>query len=121
MELSEQEARKRAARGAARLDVIKPGWAGTINREALDMRSGAFCVAAQIYGRDYCFISSTLANELDPEMVALAWEVNTYYGFYIDSNDEDGFPIHSLGESYRRLTEAWRAEIEQRITQLTPA
>lgn len=42
--------RRRAARGADRLDIECPGWAKGINENILDLRSGLDCVLGQVFG-----------------------------------------------------------------------
>jgi len=48
--VSWEAARQRAARGAAYLDTIEPGWYRHIDLKRLELSDGAACVLGQRYG-----------------------------------------------------------------------
>ena len=48
--LSMTEARERVARGAARLDMLKPGWYNRIDVGTLTLHDGCGCVIGQLAG-----------------------------------------------------------------------
>lgn len=50
--ISHEEARTRVARGAAHLDVVRPGWFNDIDTGTLTLSSGCRCTLGQVFG-DY--------------------------------------------------------------------
>lgn len=86
---------KRASRGAAWLDQEKPGWAKQIQTERLDISEASCCVIGQIFG-DF--------ND---------WFPTHKHTFVL----RHGFDCtHRKGKNFDKLTKAWRAEVDRRLT-----
>ncbi len=90
---------ERVARGAALLDERRPGWAGEVNAEELEMASCYQCMMGQIFG-EFCVGTDTL--DLDME--------SDYYGFDV----KVGTLAKRMAE-YIALEAAWIAEIAARL------
>lgn len=101
------DATARVARGAKLLDLKRPGWAGEIDPDLLDMRSCAECVLGQLHGRrDYSYGTG---------VVAIGFEI------WDDDDIRHGFhaafgPSNPLGRraEYAALRVAWLAEVAKR-------
>lgn len=85
-----------AARGATKLDEMKPGWTNRVDERTLDMTSPERCVLGQVFGSySYGLEQLGLRNRIA-------------YGF--DLNDLDFiFPF-----AWTRLRQAWKREIRAR-------
>ncbi len=89
---------ERVARGAALLDEQRPGWAGEINTEELEMSCCFDCILGQLFG-DYCHGGKILGRRQ-------GWDL----GFDIPSLLPDKPSVFS------QLRSAWLAEIATRLT-----
>lgn len=108
----------RVKRGAAALDIARPGWAHSVDVDILDMNQCTRCVVGQLAG--------TMDNyrDLFPE-----WRETVYrsdnpmlesHGFWMDNStnadDEDAdVDYEQLHKDYQTLTELWRIEILERL------
>lgn len=87
-----------AGRGARLLDENKPGWAGCINRDSLDIGTMYSCVLGQLYGN---FTRGLV-------WLGLGWFQSASYGF---------LPTWTG----KRLNKAWRVEIDKRQPARAPS
>jgi len=93
------QARERAAAGAAYFDALQPGWFEDVNLDILDMSQADACVSGQVFGVE-------IYRWLDRHPADVAFGLVLAEG----ENDHD-----ARDEGYGPLTEAWREQIEQRI------
>lgn len=84
---------ERVARGAARLDEVRPGWHRNVNVQTLDISSGRNCALGQVFGS---YGVGTVAA-----------------GVTIDSA-QHGF-LSSVDATYGELTAEWKRLIETRL------
>ncbi len=92
---------ERVARGAALLDERRPGWAGEVNAERLEMNDCYECVLGQLFGG---FIDGWAALDLDDKDTPDC-------GFEAESHHNP--PSHN--PEYAALKAAWLAEIAARL------
>ncbi len=105
-------ARARAARGAAYLDAADPGWHTRLDAATLELSDGAHCVLGQLHGE---FRRGLLrARVIDLSSAPLASLSPVDLGFH--ARRDLGAEVEALDYAY--LTQAWRAEIEQRAEPL---
>ncbi|PSQ98506.1 MAG: hypothetical protein BRD48_07000 [Bacteroidetes bacterium QS_9_68_14] len=107
-QVSPERARRRAARGAAYLDDVDPGWHRRLDLGALALEDGAGCVLGQLHGtfrrglgraRLFCPGSAPRAS-LSP----------VAHGFHcVHAGDEE-----TEARDYELLDEAWQEEVRQR-------
>lgn len=94
---------ERAARGAALLDEVNPGWHGRINLETLDVKYDTRCVLTQLYGN-----YGEGLGRLDLDLAVS----RASYGFTILADDA------TLDERenvlWPALTRAWQDEVLRR-------
>lgn len=94
-------ARVRAARGAAFLDIEKPGWYSLIDLTKLDMGSSYHCVLGQLGPETD---SSRTPYGVITEELMLPYRQQASHGFCCDH-----YPV-----SYDELEEAWKEQINAR-------
>jgi len=89
------DAASRAARGAAHLDGVQPGWQNQINTNTLNIAHSHRCALGQVYGTYGAGLSQAHvgARAADLGMVAMTANIDA---------------------EYRALTEAWVQEVEKR-------
>lgn len=95
---------ERAARGAAWLDEVKPGWEEHIDLERLSIVSSSRCVAGQVFTEEAIKHTAALTG-FD--------YVGRVYGTHIFNNDQPGAGF--CGPDFRGQTEAWRVLISERL------
>lgn len=100
--------RARVAAGATLLDAERPGWAGRIDVDQLQMGSCVRCVLGQLYGEysDGCEALG-FPRSIDPQ-----WREAVRYGFA--SLDCNGL-TEAWKAEYTALRTAWVAEIRTRL------
>lgn len=106
-DITKHELMRRARIGAEYLDATRPGWAGEINLDELDMGSCWDCVIGQIFG-DY----SEAIDEFAPHDMDI-FDVTGWA-------KEHGFDVSCLlsippDEQLVVLNAAWAAEVERRL------
>lgn len=102
------QARARAARGAAYLDSVDPGWFTRLDPTVLALENGHSCVLGQLHGEfrlglgraDVLHMSSAPRANISP--VSL--------GFL----SERGLPAALEALDYQHLDQAWQEEIDHR-------
>jgi hypothetical protein len=85
--------REAIRREAARLDVVRPGWAAEIDRKRLDMTSSTDCIYGQLFGNYRDLMRSI--RRLEPRRAAridaacdLMWgQVRRYRDLWLDEID----------------------------------
>ena len=102
------DARERAARGAAYLDEVCPGWYRRIDRDLLDLGNGRACILGQLYGS---FVSGLtgchLINASTAPRVSLS---PVHFGFLAVQR-----VCEALQEQdYENLNQAWLEAVEKR-------
>jgi hypothetical protein len=85
---------QRAARGAALLDRLRPGWADEVDPDRLDLANAEGCLLGQLYGH----VDDGLTALGDPDPVAC--------GFDLEADEDDA--------DYSPLTSCWREELWRR-------
>lgn len=85
---------KRAARGAVRLDEVRPGWASLADPRRLKVDDYTFCPLGQVYGH-YRMSPRALRRHAV----------------------RDGFFPFDLSGNCRQLDKAWQAEIRRRTAE----
>jgi hypothetical protein len=109
--VSWEAARQRAARGAAYLDTIEPGWYRHIDLKRLELSDGAACVLGQRYGSFFLGLGrSGLLNLSSAPVRSLS---PVAYGFLC----VQGVDARLQARDYTLLTQAWREEIRRRLGQ----
>ncbi len=88
---------ERVARGAAWLDARKAGWLDRIDLAELEMASGKWCIAGQLWG--------LFPNR--PKALAAGWD----FGLDVASYDRSQGAIR---DEFRALTAEWRRVITER-------
>lgn len=94
------DAASRAARGAAHLDSVNPGWHYRINTDTLNIATGGNCALGQVYGSygNGVTVAGVAGRSGDLGMVAITANIDA---------------------EYRALTEAWVKEVESRRALVT--
>lgn len=100
---------ERAARGAALLDEMCPGWADRVDLDILDMNDCDDCIVGQVF-EDYREGLEDLGFDL---------ERDDEYDFGFDLDDEAYKPSLTRAEAWHALAVAWRAEVRAR-TEVAP-
>ena len=91
------------AKGATLLDQQVPGWAERIDLPMLDIGSCYHCILGQLYGD---------GSELDTS----GYEVGRdWFGLTLRDAEEHGFTTAAGLPEFRRLGEAWAAEVLRRV------
>ena len=105
-------ARRRAARGAAFLDALDPGWASRVDLRRLELADGAACVLGQLHG-DYrlglgraCVLDLSSAPVASLSPVDLGFQATSGVGEAAEALD------------YALLTRAWREQVRERTAPL---
>ena len=109
---------ERVARGIALLDERVPDWVDMINLDRLDIRSGEFCVTAQI--ARFMFDDPHYATGMDYLGLENSEDYNdgsyTDHGFNVESwrapNMPDGYDPE---DGYGVLNTIWKREISARL------
>ncbi len=109
--VSWKAARQRAARGAAYLDAVDPGWYRHMDLRRLELADGTACVLGQRYGSFLLGLGrSGLLNLSSAPLHSLS---PVDYGFlcvqHVDAEVQ--------ARDYALLNQAWREEIRQRLVQ----
>ncbi len=100
---------QRAARGAAYLDRVDPGWYRHVDLDRLELADGARCVLGQCYGA--FFLGLTRAGMLNLSSAPLGSLSPVDYGFLCVQGVDEATQAHD----YVLLNRAWRREIQQRL------
>jgi hypothetical protein len=94
---------QRAATGASWLDSIRPGWFRRIDLRTLDISSDDCCIVGQLFGSfNRCVLSVDAGNFGFP--------------FPLDTAPFGMEPIHKSDKNFRKLTEAWKREVQARLS-----
>lgn len=106
-----ENARRRAARGAAYLDDVDPGWHRRIDAEALALADGGRCVLGQLHGQFRAGLGrSGLFNLGSAPRASLS---PVAHGFHcVRAGDAE-----AERRDYALLDRAWREEVRQRVDQ----
>ena len=99
---------RRAARGAAYLDRVDPGWYRHVDLDRLELADGARCVLGQHYGA--FFQGLTRAGLLNLSSAPLGSLSPVDYGFLC----VQGVDAAMQARDYALLNRAWRREIRRR-------
>jgi hypothetical protein len=108
--ISQDEARARVARGAAHLDIIKPGWHARIDTGTLTLWDPCGCVLGQLNGGDWRWIyhfTELFGLESDDRACAC--------GFDIYSHEDLSDRGVSTEDNFRELQDAWIDAIAARL------
>lgn len=97
------ETRLRAARGAAFLDVKKPGWFRAVKITLLEMAQADRCIVGQNYNGFYT---------RGTEALGLSGHQEVSFGFLASATASEHPCAESI--SYERLNDAWVEEIRAR-------
>ena len=106
--ITAEAARQRAARGAAYLDEVDPGWHRLVDADALDLGSRHACVLGQRYGGFRPGLARAGLINLGSAPRASLSPVR--YGFLC----VQGVPARLQEQDYRFLDEAWAEEVHRR-------
>lgn len=90
----------RAARGAAHLDAVRPGWHHRVDTDTLNIASGGRCALGQVYGSYGAGLTQGHVGSAAPSFGMVAMTSN-------------------IDAEYRALTEAWVREVENRRVLVT--
>lgn len=105
---------ERVTRGAEWLDQIKPGWAGLIDQDRLDMDSGHRCVLGQVFDseakRDEYWHGYSWASSLGFEIRDEVAEHGFNFTCAEFEDHAQDWVDHATGE----LTQLWLKAIETR-------
>ena len=108
LDVSMEDARARAARGAAFLDGTDPGWHDRLSPDVLALSDGQACVLGQLHG-DYR-LGLFRSRLFDGSSARFSFVSPVDLGFHARPHlDPD-----ALGLDYAFLTRAWIEEIDQR-------
>jgi len=99
---------RRAARGAAYLDRVDPGWYRYVDPDRLELADGARCVLGQRYGA--FFPGLTRAGLLNLSSAPLGSLSPVDYGFLCVQGVDEA----TQARDYALLNRAWRREIRRR-------
>lgn len=105
--INPQDAARRAARGAAYLDGVDPGWHARVDADALTLADGGACVLGQLHGafRDGLWRARLFDGTSAPRAVLSP----VAYGFFAADRAPD-----LAARDYALLDAAWRTEIARR-------
>ena len=103
--LTKAEAEQRVARGAAHLDVVRPGWHDRIDVGTLELSSCIRCVVGQL-GNGYDFIDRRMELGMDD---GRSFGIDLQRGKNFDYVADD-----ERVEAWRFLQDAWIAAIADR-------
>lgn len=92
----------RAARGAARFDELRPGWAEDIDLSTVDVRSLSLCPGGQVFGSYGATLKALGIRDGDQ---------NAIVELGLDVHESEG-----TRRGYAALSAAWRGEIEWRVS-----
>ena len=108
-------ARERAARGAAYLDQVMPGWYRRINADQLDMGNGLTCILGQLYGS---FAAGLTGCHLINPSTAPRTSISPVF---LGLLSVQGVCEALQEQDYENLNQAWLEEVNgrQRIHRLT--
>src|SRR5690606_11422934 len=104
--VSLEDARARAARGAAFLDGTDPGWHGRVSPGALTLSDGQACVLGQLHG-EYR-LGLFRAGVFDGSSARFSFVSPTDLGFHARRELDEA----AAALDYAYLTRAWREEVE---------
>lgn len=107
--VSWESACRRAARGAAYLDRVDPGWYRRVDVARLELADSALCVLGQRYGT--FFLGLSRAGLLNLSSAPLGNRSPVDYGFLCVQNVDETLQARD----YALLNQAWRAEIYRRL------
>lgn len=113
--VSWERACRRAARGAAYLDVVDPGWYRQVDLDQLELADGHLCVLGQRYGA--FFLGLTRVGLLNFSSAPLGSLSPVDYGFLCVQGVDEAVQMRD----YALLNRAWRREIQQRLERDTSA
>lgn len=100
----------RVARGAALLDVIRPGWSARINDDELAMESCTDCILGQLFG-DYSSGWWVVTRPLSARHLFSAAD----HGFTLMAHEQNhGEWSPEVDARFGLLADAWRAEVRAR-------
>ena len=114
--MTQADATARVAKGAKLLDEVRPGWAGRINLDTLQMSSVCNCVLGQQDGTFYRGMQ-TLLHYYESRPIKGAMELGAEYGFHTgplemyDLNPDREDEHEAVVEVYAPLQTAWVREI----------
>lgn len=103
----------RAKAGALLLDLLQPGWADRIDTESLDLASCQVCVLGQLFGEYEYGAAKVFAMRFEgldnvrSEREKAAGDAGFCVAREVSYDDS--------GPAYRRLTAAWKREIDKRV------
>lgn len=107
-QVSPERARRRAARGAAYLDDVDPGWYRRLDLEALTLDDGRSCVLGQLHGTFRQGLGR--ARLFKPGSAPRASLSPVAYGFHcVRAGDEE-----AERRDYALLDRAWTTEVRRR-------
>ena len=107
-EISYESACERAARGAAYLDEVDPGWYSRLDSDALQLANGKACVLGQLHGDFRMGLGrSALFNMSSAPRASLS---PVHLGFLC----VQGASAIQTEEDYTYLNRAWLNEVRQR-------
>lgn len=95
MEDRDRTVNERVAEGVTLLDQHRPGWAGLLDLDQLDIVSTTFCVLAQLFG-DY-------------------WAGKTALGIEDEEGWRYGFDSPMFKDDAEEVEDAWREAVAARI------
>jgi hypothetical protein len=105
---------ERAARGAALLDEIRPGWWRSVAFDQLAMDSCDQCVLGQVFGEYSDGLQALDAHANQGSKVRVTIDED-YYGF--DLTDVEKLGDADENAAWEDLASAWRSEVAYRIIQ----
>lgn len=100
-EISETALATRVAKGAALLDICRPGWAAEVNIQSLQMHTCTCCILGQLYGNYDDGVSSLFPSKRPNVDVLMSC------GFVLGGGRFD--------LDYPELTSLWAAQIRTRV------
>jgi hypothetical protein len=103
-----EDARARAARGAAFLDGTDPGWHGRVRPGTLSLADGQACVLGQLHGEFR--LGLFRARVFDGSSAPLSFVSPVDLGFHA----RQGLDGAAEALDYAFLTRAWREEVARR-------
>jgi hypothetical protein len=101
------------ARGAAWLDMVRPGWEGLIVLDTLNIRSPYNCVAGQVFDPDagdytgYTWCRLHMFGGASEQLEARVQSYNSLVAYGLDTT-------HTGGVTMDNLTAAWKSLISER-------
>ncbi|SHK19992.1 hypothetical protein [Rhodothermus profundi] len=107
--VSWESACQRAARGAAHLDRVDPGWYRRVDVARLELADSALCVLGQRYGT--FFLGLSRAGLLNLSSAPLGNRSPVDYGFLCVQDVDETLQARD----YALLNQAWRVEIYRRL------